>query len=85
MEGIIDKEEEIVLVANSNLFMLRTITLLKLEILNAVIFGVEVSTKDLKFNFPHFEGKILVDTIPAHIKVQELEITQWTLLEDHQI
>jgi hypothetical protein len=44
MEGIIDKEEEIFLVAESNLFMLRTITLPKLEIINAAIFSVEVST-----------------------------------------
>jgi hypothetical protein len=56
-----------------------------LEILNAAISGVEVSIEDLRFNFPHFEVEILVDIIPAHINVQELEITQWTLLEDHQI
>jgi hypothetical protein len=56
-----------------------------LEIVNAIIFGAEVNIEDLTFNFPHSEGEILVDPTPAHIKVQELEITQWTLPEDHQI
>jgi hypothetical protein len=61
------------------------ITLLELEIFNVTIFGAKVSIKNLMFNFPHFEREILVDTTFAHIKVQELEITQWTLPEDHQI
>lgn len=85
MEGISYKEEEILLVVEPNLFTLGTITLLELENFNATIFGVEVNTKDLTFNFPHFEGKILVDTTLARIKVQKLEVTQWTLHEDHQI
>jgi hypothetical protein len=82
MEGVIDEEEEIFLAAKPNLFMLKTITLLEPKILSVVIFSVEVGTKDLMFNFPHFEGEISVDIV-ARIKVQELEIAQWMLPEDH--
>ncbi len=41
MEGIIDKEEEIFLVAKLYLFTLGTITLSKPKILNIVIFGAK--------------------------------------------
>jgi hypothetical protein len=53
MEGVTNKEEEILLVAQSNLFMLGTITLPELEIFNVVIFDVEVNTKNLMLHFPH--------------------------------
>jgi hypothetical protein len=55
MERITYEEEEIFFAREPNLFTLRTITLLKSKFFNAVIFGVEVNTKDLSFNFSHFE------------------------------
>jgi hypothetical protein len=45
-----------------------------MKILSVAIFGAKVNTKDLTFNFPHFEGDISVNIMPACIKVQELEI-----------
>jgi hypothetical protein len=83
MEGVINEEEEIFLTSYSNLFTQKTITLLELVILNVGIFGAKVDTKDLTFNFPHSKGEISIDITLIHIKVQELEITQWMLLEDH--
>jgi hypothetical protein len=65
--------------------MLGTITLPNLEILNATIFGGEVNMENVMLHFPHSKGKILVDTTVAHIKVEKLEITRWTLPEDHQV
>ncbi len=62
-----------------------TITLSKLEVFNAAIFSAKVNTLDFTFNFPHSEGQILVDTMPTHIKVQELNIARLTLHEDHQV
>jgi len=49
MEGVIEEEKEIFFTTKLNLFTFETITLLELE-----IFIVEVDTKDLMFNFPHF-------------------------------
>ncbi len=68
-----------------NLFTLGTITLLKPEIINTTTFSVEVSTNDLTFNFPHFEGQISINIMPTHIKVQELDIARWILPEDHHV
>jgi hypothetical protein len=65
--------------------MLGTITLPNLEILNATIFGGEVNMENLMLHVHILKEKILVDTIVAHIKVEKLEITQWTLPEDHQV
>jgi hypothetical protein len=56
MEGITYEEEEIFFARESNLFALGSITLLELKILNVAIFNAEVDTKDLSFNFSHFEG-----------------------------
>ncbi len=83
MEGVTNKEEEILLTLDSNLFTLGTIALLELEILSVVIFDAKVDTKDLTFNFPHSTREILIDVILTCIKVQELEITQWMLRKDH--
>jgi hypothetical protein len=58
---------------------------LELKIFNAIIFGEEVETKDFRFNFPHSEGHIRVDTTPTCIKVQDLDIVCWMFLEDHQV
>jgi hypothetical protein len=85
MEGITNEEEEIFLTSYLNLFSQGTITLFEPKILSVVIFNAKVSTKDLTFNFPDSKGEILIDTTLARIKVQELEITQWTLLEDHHV
>jgi len=65
--------------------MLEIITLPKPKIVIAIIFAAEVSTKDRTCNFPHYEGQISIDTTPTHIKVQELEIAQWTLPKYHQV
>jgi hypothetical protein len=83
MEGIIDQEEEIFFIAELDLFMIETITLLELKKFSAKFFGVEVSIKDFTFNFLHFEGQIQVDTTLTLIKVQELDIACMTLHEDH--
>jgi hypothetical protein len=56
MEGVTN--EKIFLVTKPNLFIIRTITLLELEILNATIFGAKIGTKNLMFNFPHSKGHI---------------------------
>jgi len=85
MEGVTNEEEEIFLTSYLNLFALGTITLPKPKILSVVIFSAKVGTKDLTFNFPHFNGQISIDTTHARIKVQELEITQWTLPDDHKV
>jgi hypothetical protein len=69
MEGITYEEEEIFFAREPNLFTLGTITLLKPKFLNAAIFDVEVDTKDLSFNFSHFEESILVDNMLTRIKV----------------
>jgi hypothetical protein len=50
------QRRKIFLVVKLNLFTFETITLLESKILNATIFGVEIGTKELTFNFPHFEG-----------------------------
>jgi hypothetical protein len=83
MEGIIDQKEIFFFIAELDLFTIKTITLLELKILSAIVFGVEVSIKDFTFNFLPFEGQIQVDSTPALIKVQELDIAWWTLHEDH--
>jgi hypothetical protein len=56
-----------------------------MKILSVAIFGAKVNTKDLTFNFPHFERHILIDTTPTHIKVQELDIARKTLPKDHHV
>jgi hypothetical protein len=71
MEGITYKKKEIFFAKKLDLFTFGTITLLKLKILGVAIFGVEVDTKDLTFNFPHFEGHISINITHACIKVQE--------------
>jgi hypothetical protein len=38
--------------------MIKTIALLKPKIYNVVVFDAKVGTKNLKFNFPYFEGQI---------------------------
>ncbi len=62
--GIIDEEEEILLQSKSNFFTIRMITLLKLGTLlsnDIPKFG----SKELKFDFLHTLGNILVDDVPA--------------------
>lgn len=55
MEGITYEEEEISFAREPNLPTLGTITLPKPKIFNVAIFGAEVDTKDLLFNFSHFK------------------------------
>jgi hypothetical protein len=57
MEGITN-EEEIFLAAKLDLFIIKTITLLKSEILSATIFGAKISIENLMSNFPHSKGQI---------------------------
>jgi hypothetical protein len=52
MEGITKEEEE-----DLDLYLIISITTPKMEIFNAVVFGAKISTKDLTFNFLHYEGK----------------------------
>jgi len=40
-----------------DLYSIITIKLLESKIFNVVIFGLEISTEDFMFNFPHSEGK----------------------------
>jgi hypothetical protein len=53
MEGVIDKEEEILFKAKPYLFTFKTITLPQLKIFNATIFSAKVDIEDYTFNFPH--------------------------------
>jgi hypothetical protein len=73
MNGVIDEKEEVLLQVESYLFTISTITLPKLEmgtsVLTTKVFGVDSSTKDLIFDFPHILGEIKVDTTPMCIKV----------------
>jgi hypothetical protein len=66
------KKIYIFFVTKANLCTLGTITLPELKIFNVIIFGTKVGIEDLTFNFPHFEGPILV-YIYAY-KVQEFNI-----------
>jgi hypothetical protein len=45
----------------------------------------ENNSEELKFDFPHTLGEVLVDEIFAHLKVQDLKIVKWMLQEDVQI
>ncbi len=74
MEGVIDKEKEILLVTELDLFTLGTITLLEPKIPSVAIFGAKVDIEDLMFNFQHFKGQILVETMFICIKVEDLDI-----------
>jgi hypothetical protein len=46
--------------------------------------ALETNSKELKFDFPHTPGEVLVDEIFAHLKVQDLKIAKW-MLQDVQI
>jgi hypothetical protein len=54
MKGVTNKQKEIFFTKEPDLFMIKTITLLKPKICN-VFFNAKVGTEDLTFNFPHFE------------------------------
>ncbi len=62
MEGVIEEEEEIFFYNRLEFVTFETITLPKPKRLN-----VKVGIKDLMFNFPHFQGQIMVDIITTHI------------------
>jgi hypothetical protein len=64
-----------------DLFTIGTITLPKLEFLNAAIFDEEVDIKDLKLNFPHYEGQIQMDITPTH----KSKSTIWILFVGHYL
>jgi hypothetical protein len=49
----VSNKEKLLLVAKPNLFTIEIITLPKLEIFDAAIFGVEINIEDFTFNFPH--------------------------------
>jgi hypothetical protein len=48
MENVIETKEEIFFIAKPNLFTIGIITLPKLKILSAVIFGAEVGTCNIQ-------------------------------------
>jgi hypothetical protein len=52
-------------------------------VLTIEILGVDSSTEDLTFDFPHTLGEIKVDTTPMCIKVQHMKITHWNLPKDN--
>jgi hypothetical protein len=58
MEGITNEEKEILLTTKLDLFIIKAITLLKSEILSAIIFGAKFGIKNFMFNFPHSKGQI---------------------------
>jgi hypothetical protein len=41
--------------------------------------ALKTNLEELKFDFLHTLGEILVDEILAHLKVQDLKIAQWML------
>jgi len=47
--------------------------------------GVDSSTEDLTFDFPHTPNEIKVDTTLVRIKVQDMKIACWNLPQDVQI
>jgi hypothetical protein len=67
------------------LFTIGTITPLEPNFFNVVFFGEKIGIEDLTFNFPHSEGQSQVDTTPTCIKVQDLDIVCWMLLEENQV
>jgi hypothetical protein len=73
MNGVINKEEEVLLQAELDLFTIGTITLLELDIGASVLttkaFGMDFGMKDLTFDFPHTSNEIEVDATPMCIKV----------------
>jgi hypothetical protein len=87
MNGVIDKEEEVFLRVDSNMFIIGTITLPKFKmgtlVLTTEVLGVDFGTKDLIFDFPHNLDEINVDTTPMCIKVQHMKFTCWNLSKDN--
>jgi hypothetical protein len=55
----------------SGLFTIGTITLPELGTLMSYV-APKISSKELKFDFLHTLGEILVDQVPTHLKVQDL-------------
>jgi hypothetical protein len=85
VNGITNKEEDVLLEVEPNLFAIKTITLPKLEILLAHVTSLEFNIKDFIFDFSHMLGKILIDVILIRIKVQDLRIAKWTLSKEIQL
>jgi hypothetical protein len=48
MKVVTNEEEEILFTTKLNLFTLGVITLFELKILNAIVFGAKLNTKDFK-------------------------------------
>jgi len=75
VNGIIDEEEDMLLVAELDLFTISTIILPKLKILVVVVpntkinINSKIDTKELIFYFPHTLRKISIDITPTQIKV----------------
>ncbi len=65
--GIIN-EEEILLRVELELFTIGMITLLESSTLVSYI-ALKIGSKELKFDFLHTLGEILVDEVPTHLKV----------------
>jgi hypothetical protein len=51
----------------------------------AKINYLELSFEELNFNFSHVLGDISVDNTPACLKVKDLKISRWNLLEEIQV
>jgi hypothetical protein len=63
------------------LFTIGTIALPELGTFVSYVV-LETSSKELKVDFLHTPKEILIDEVIAHLKVQDLKITRWTLQED---
>jgi len=83
MEGVTNEEEEVLFATKPNLLTLATITLSKPEIFSVAIFGTKASIETLHSTFHILRDKL--DTSFTCIKIQDLIITCWTLLENHQV
>jgi hypothetical protein len=51
-------------------------------ILTTKVFSVDSSIEDFIFDFPHTLGEIEVDATLMRIKVQDMKVECWNLLED---
>jgi hypothetical protein len=79
MKGITNEEKEVLLIVESNLFMIGTITLLEPKILNAIIFSAKIVLK-ISCSISH----ILRERLGLIILQHPLESQNWILHVGHQ-
>ncbi len=79
MKGITNEEKEVLLIVESNLFMIGTITLLEPKILNVVIFSAKIILK-ISCSISH----ILRERLGLIILQHTLESQNWILHVGYQ-